>query len=177
MTHVFIASCVASLVVNPLFVLKTRFQTTAVLTDAPQVTYRRLIQNIASGEGVRGFFKGNLVAQVKNTQMVIQMPLFDYLQTAEWNPLGSSNFVMIDRTFVSGVIAKTVASCVIYYPIDSIRTNIRNEVKTQSLYNTIQQIYGRPGGIINFYRGVGVYWISAVPTFGIIMYAYEKLKN
>jgi hypothetical protein len=29
-------------------------------------------------EGIRGFYKGNLVAQFKNTQMVIQMPLFDY---------------------------------------------------------------------------------------------------
>lgn len=180
---VFGSSLVASVAVNPLFVFKTRFQTSVLQQKLdgtpkhPNLTYKKLIQDIASKEGIRGFYKGNLVAQIKNTQMILQMPLFDYFNSAPWNPLEKSNFVLVDRSFVSGVVAKTIASCMVYYPIDCVRTNLRNEVENCSIAHIVKKIYKRPGGLVNFYRGVGVYWISAVPTFGVIMYAYERMQT
>lgn len=183
MSFIFASSTLASMTVNPLFVFKTRFQTSVLKKNPdgslkhPNLKYSGLIKNIWEGEGIRGFYKGNLVAQIKNTQMVIQMPLYDYFNSADWNPLGKHNIPLLDRSFASGVAAKTIASCVVYYPMDVIRTNIRDNVENKSISQTIKDIYARPGGVLNFYRGVGVYWISAVPTFGMIMYVYDKLQK
>ena len=105
------------------------------------------------------------------------MLLVDYFMEAPWNPLQSSNFVLADRAFVAGVAAKTIASCVIYYPVDVIRTNIRDNVENKSISRMIREIMARPGGLLNFYRGVGIYWISAVPTFGLLTYGMNKLQK
>ena len=183
MQIIFASSSVASMTVNPLFVFKTRFQTSALQKNAngslknPNISYSSLIKNIFQREGIRGFYKGNIVAQVKNTQMLIQMPLYDSLNESEAVKTLAEKSLFLDRSFVSGVISKTVASCLVYYPIDSIRTNIRHDVENKSVLKIVKDIYRRPGGIRNFYRGVGIYWISAVPTFGIIMYSYEKLQK
>lgn len=180
---IFGSSLVSSMAVNPLFVFKTRFQTSVLKKNAygsvlhPRLSYATLISDIARKEGIRGFYKGNLVAQIKNTQMVLQMPLFDYFNSSPNNPLGKSNFVLLDRSFVSGVLAKSIASCLIYYPIDSIRTNIRDNIENKSILQITRQIYARPGGVLNFYRGVGIYWISSVPAFGVLMYFFDKFEK
>lgn len=180
---VFGSSLIASMAVNPLFVFKTRFQTSVLKKKTngelkySKLTYWRMAKDIARVEGLRGFYKGNLVAQIKNTQMIIQMPLYDYLNNHPLNPLEKSTIPILDRSFVSGVVSKTVASCMIYYPIDCIRTNIRDNIEHKSISNIVREIHKRPGGILNFYRGVGIYWLSAVPTFGMIMYIYEKAQK
>lgn len=182
MALVFGSSLIASTTVNPLFVFKTRFQT-SVLKKCPtsgqllypNLRYQTLGHDIIRNEGIRGLYKGNLVAQIKNTQMVIQMPLFDTLNTKL--PLGDSMFPLMDRSFMAGVIAKTVASCVIYYPVDTIRSNIRDQVANKSITTICKEISSRPGGLANFYRGVGIYWLSSVPTFGAIMYVYGRVKK
>lgn len=177
---VFGSSMVASMTVNPLFVFKTRFQTSVLKTKPdgtlkyPKMNYLKMAKDIARKEGIRGFYKGNLVAQIKNTQMIIQMPLYDYLNEHPGNPLKKNNFILFDKSFVSGIVSKTVASCVVFYPVDCIRTNIRDNVQNKSIAQIVKQIYSRPGGALNFYRGVGIYWLSAVPTFGTFMYLYES---
>lgn len=184
MGTIFVSSSVASMIINPFFVFKTRFQTSVMKKNPngtlkyPHLTYKSLITDMANQEGIRGFYKGNLIAQFKNTQMMIQMPLYDFINNNEtMNTLfGKNNIMFLDKSFLSGVAAKTVASCLIYYPIDSIRTNIRDNVENKSIAKIVKEIYQRPGGLLNFYRGVGIYWVSAVPTFGTIMYIYEKLS-
>ena len=57
------------------------------------------------------------------------------------------------------------------------RTNLRSNVANKSIMQIVRDIYGRPGGIANFYRGVVIYWISAVPTFGVLMYMYENSEK
>jgi hypothetical protein len=145
----------------------------------PNLTYKSLITDMAKQEGIRGFYKGNLVAQFKNTQMMIQMPLYDFINNNQlMNSLfGKNDIIFLDKSFLSGIAAKTVASCLIYYPVDTIRTNIRDNIENKSIAKIVKDIYQRPGGFINFYRGVGIYWVSAVPTFGTIMYIYEKLQT
>lgn len=167
MASVFIASLTGSMAVNPLFVFKTRFQTSVLKEPGTgqKITYVGLARDIYQKEGIRGLYKGNFVAQIKNTQMVIQMPLYDYLNS------------QLQQPFVCGVLAKTIASCVIYYPIDAIRTNIRDTVENKSIVQTIRTIYKRPGGILNFYRGVGIYWLSAVPAFGLLVTLFEKMEK
>jgi solute carrier family 25 folate transporter 32 len=179
---IFASSLTASMTVNPLFVYKTRFQTSVLKKNPdgslkyPKMTYSGLVKDVWKYEGIRGLYKGNLVAQIKNTQMVPQMFLYDYFKNAHWNPLEDNNIMLIDRAFVSGIGAKTVSSFV-FYPIDVIRTNIRDNVENKSILRIAKDVANRPGGLLNFYRGYGIYWFSAIPTFGLITYGYNKLQN
>ena len=168
------ASITASVIINPLFVFKTRFQTSVL--KGINVSYLQMAKDIIKHEGIRGFYKGNIVAQLKNSQMMIQMPLHDYINNHPLNPLQSSNVILFDRAFISGTIAKTVASCMIFYPMDVIRTNLRDQVQYKSISQITKEICSRPGGLLNFYRGVGIYWMSAVPTFGLTMFIYENVS-
>lgn len=163
-----------SVFTNPLFTLKTRFQTSA-LSQQTHIRYHNMVRDIFQYEGIRGFYKGWLLALIKNTQIMLQLPLYNYINDHPANPLNDHHIPLLDKSFISGVTAKTIASCGIYYPIDVIRTNIRNTVEKRSILQIILEIYKRPGGVTNFYRGVGIYWISAVPTFGFIMHFYKKL--
>lgn len=191
---IFGASLGASMTVNPLFVVKTRFQTSVLKKKKdgslkhPNIRYAPTIKNIWKNEGKRGpdgikrsgiygFYKGNFVAQIKNTQLIPQMLLYEFFNDADWNPLQDNHFFLFDKSFVSGVAAKTIASCIIYYPVDVIRTNIRDSTEVVSIPRIIREIAGRPGGLLNFYRGVGIYWMSAVPTFGLIAYGMKKLQT
>lgn len=181
---IFTASLVASMTVNPLFVLKTRFQTSVLKKNSngtlkyPNVRYPEMIKDLWKYEGVRGIYKGNFVAQIKNTQMVPQMLLYELLNEASWNPLQNNSLFLIDRSFLSGVAAKTLASCMIYYPVDVVRTNIRDKrEKKVTILQVVREIKARRGGYLNFYRGVGIYWLSSVPTFGLITYGMNKLEK
>jgi solute carrier family 25 folate transporter 32 len=180
---IFAASLTASMTVNPLFVLKTRFQTSVLKTNPDgilkyrNIRYSQMIKDIFRNEGFSAFYKGNFVAQIKNTQLVPQMLLYEFFNEWSLNPLSDSNLFITDRSFVSGVAAKTIASCVVYYPVDVIRTNIRDKTTRVSIPTIIKEIYNRPGGLLNFYRGVGVYWISAIPTFGLITFGMNKLQT
>ena len=173
---IFAASLGASVTVNPLFVVKTRFQTSVLMPGAGSLRYLEMIKNIFRNEGIGGFYKGNFVAQIKNTQLVPQMLLYEFIRDSSLNPLYDSNLFLIDRSFVSGVVAKTIASCIVYYPVDVIRTNIRHKTVHVSIPEVIKEVYRRPGGFLNFYRGVSVYWVSAIPTFGLITFGMNKLQ-
>lgn len=176
------ATTVASVIVNPLFVFKTRIQTSVLKKNIdgslqyPKPSYTEMARNIFLKEGIRGFYKGTFVAQLKNSQMMIQMPLHDYIKNHPSNPLDKSNIIIFDRAFVSGTISKTITSCLLFYPMDVVRTNLRDQVEYKSILQITKEIYKRPGGFLNFYRGVGTYWLSAVPAFGLTMFVYESIS-
>jgi hypothetical protein len=179
---IFASSLVASMTVNPLFVYKTRFQTSVLKKNLdgslkyPNMSYTSLVKDVWKYEGIRGLYKGNFVAQIKNTQMVPQMFLYDYFVNTSLNPLSDNNLMLLDKAFVSGIAAKT-GSSFMFYPIDVIRTNIRDNVENKSIFRIAKDISNRPGGLLNFYRGYSIYWFSAIPTFGLITYGYNKLQN
>jgi hypothetical protein len=179
---ILVSSLVASMTVNPLFVYKTRFQTSVLKKNPdgslkyPNMTYKSLARDVWKYEGIRGLYKGNLVAQIKGTQMIPQMFVYDYFKSASWNPLKENHIMILDRAFMAGIAAKTISSFM-FYPMDVVRTNIRDNVENKSILRVVKDVAGRPGGVLNFYRGYGIYWVSAIPMFGMFTYSYDKIQK
>jgi len=154
---------VATLTTNPLWVLRQRMQT-ELLKDKNN-TYRQLVRELYVESGINSFFRGAGITLVKNVQMALLLPMFDRLRKNQiWE--GQSPFV---AAVLSGAFAKIVSSTIVY-PLDVIRTNIRYiEAPYVTVGSVTKQIYQRPGGMSNFFRGIGWYWIGSSLTFGIMM--------
>jgi solute carrier family 25 folate transporter 32 len=156
-TNVFVASTAASLFTNPLFVLKTRFQSMShnhQLTNQ-RLSYFNLTKNIYQNEGIGGFFKGFGSSVANNTKLWIQFPLYDEMNKR------TNNVV------VSSMVAK-IASATIYYPTDLIRTNQRNLKESKSMLEVGKSIY-KANGIKGFYSGVLLYNLISIPAFVVMM--------
>lgn len=158
-----VAGTIGVVATNPLWVLRTRLQAESIVADKEPIKYRNFFTRIIQKEGFLSLYKGTPITLVKNLQMGIQMPLYKLLkQDYEVNPL------------IAGALSKLVSSSIVY-PMDTIRTNVRTHRGTITYYTVIKDIHKRRGGILNFYRGVGIYWITQVPIFAITMGVFEKL--
>lgn len=172
-TDVMICSSGASLATNPLFVIKIRRQT-EILKQAnkphqprypyPNPSYPQLISNIIRYEGVRGLFKGYLATVLNNIKLGIQMPLYAYLKN------------QTDSPTLSSFTSKLVASSALY-PLDIIRTNIRDHSKEKlSLTEVTRKIYTNHG-LKGFFRGLILYQAVTCPNFMIMMISKEYLTT
>ena len=142
----YFASNVASVLSNPFFVLKTRHQLSQF------DTFRHIVRK----EGVGGCFKGLGITFLKNIELGIQLPVYDYLRKNE-----------IDLLFAS-VVSKLFATS-LSYPLDTMRTIQRSEKRIW----TILQLARQTG----LYNGYMFYIFRSIPHTMITFYIYENWKN
>lgn len=164
-TNVMVASSLASFVANPLFVIKTRFQTN------PNMKYNYLINNIYHYEGIRGFYKGFASTLINNTRLWIQFPLYDKIKI-ELDKNYSNKHINVT---ISSLLSKTISSS-IYYPTDLIRTNQRNTKNNINMYAVGKNIY-KTNGYRGFYNGALLYNMVSVPNFILLMIIREFVKS
>jgi solute carrier family 25 (mitochondrial folate transporter), member 32 len=158
---------------NPLWVLRTRFQTEVLRNE--HLTYPKLVNKMLTQGGVKTFYRGTGVTLIKNTQIILQFPLYEELKYICDTKYLGENSTTFERTLAymgSGALAK-IASSSLTYPMDVMRTNLRLEPPSTSWMQMIQKIHLRKGGYMNFYRGIGLYLVSSAPVFAITMGCYE----
>lgn len=158
---------------NPLWVLRTRFQTEILRNQ--HFTYPSLVRKMMSEGGFRAFYRGTGVTLVKNTQIIVQFPLYEELKhiyDTKYSRKDASTFEKTVAYMGSGAVAK-IASSSLTYPMDVMRTNLRLEPPSTSWLQMIQKIHSRKGGYLNFYRGLSLYLVSSAPVFAITMGCYE----
>jgi hypothetical protein len=160
-SNVMIASSVASFVTNPLFVLKTRFQTN--INGSARSTYFSLTQNIFKTEGLGGFYKGFVSTLVNNTKLWIQFPLYDKLKSET------------DNIVFSSIMSKIISST-LYYPTDLIRTTQRYLKDDVNILQASKNIY-KLNGLKGFYNGVILYNMISIPSFVALMVLREYIKE
>ena len=155
-TQYLAASGIGSIIANPLFVLKTRFQTLNLKrpVDAHK-SYAHLVQKIYRNEGLRGFYKGLTFSLINNTKITIQFPLYDTLIEQGYGVL------------YAALISKTV-STTIFYPFDLFRIIQRNSPKKLKILGIAKKVYSTHG-LRGFYKGVMLYNLTSTPNFVIMM--------
>ena len=156
-----IAGTLASTIVNPLFVLKTRKQS-EIFRGSQNVNYSNLIANIARNEGIFGFYKGVNVTIFSNFKLGLQFPVYDFL-------MEKTN----QSIFISSCFSKLLANS-IFYPADIIRTQQRESTQKLSIRNIASLIY-RKQGIIGFYKGMMLNNCTSGPNFLLLMLIKDYL--
>jgi solute carrier family 25 folate transporter 32 len=173
----FIAASGASIITNPLFVIKIRVQTT-ILKDKKNVhtTYIKLVKSIYKFEGLNGFYKGLASTLTSNLKMGFQMPLCDFLKEKYLfsKYLQNNNYDRLN-TISSYVIGKLSCST-IFYPLDLIRTTQRASECNVSMKYAFKTIYDTYG-ICGLYRGAILYNLVTGPNFVIMMLIKDELMK
>jgi hypothetical protein len=154
-----VCGLVGSLIANPLYVLKTRFQ-----ARTNTQTYFKMAFDMYKNERFTQFFAGYPSTALNNLKLGIQIPLYDYLKDNKQL-----------NTFYSAGISK-FASTTLFYPLDIIRTLQRNSSETLSILKASKVIY-KQNGLAGFYRGVVLYNFYSTPNFIILMYATDFLRK
>lgn len=156
----YINAIVASLIVNPLFVLKIRFQLESI--NNRNYNYHKLIKNMYRREGLISFCKGFPSCILYNIKLAILFPLYD-----EINKHTSS-------VTLSAIISRTLSSS-LFYPFGIIMTNQRDSRKKLSILDVSKQLYRRYG-ISGYFKGVGINNLVSVPNFVIMMTIRDYLN-
>lgn len=152
----YLAGNAASLVSNPLFVLKVRMQTS-------KMSYAETIRSIYKTNKIAGFYSGFPATAVNNLKLGFQFPLYNFLKNST------------DNIGLSSGLAKGLVTSVMY-PMDLVRTYQRsNKGSGMSILNIIKKLY-KENGLKGLYRGVLLYNCVSVPQFIIMMYVVESLK-
>ena len=152
------SASLASSIVNPLFVLKTRMQTSEVKTSAVAI-----IKQLYKENGLKSAYKGLPSSIGNNVKLGIQFPLYDYLKSSTDSVLFSSMF--------SKLIAATI-----FYPLDLVRVNQRNSPDVLTIKEVCNSIYNNHG-VRGFYRGVLLYNMVSTPNFVLMIFIKETLEK
>lgn len=153
-THALGGSYIASIITNPLYVLKTRYQ-----TENNNNTIRKIFYN----EGIQGLFKGLNATLINNTKLGIQFPLYDYMRNKDISVLWAS--------FWSKFITSTI-----FYPFDLVRSKQRDSVTSFGLIHGFKVVF-KNNGILGLYKGVSLYTLTTLPNFVLMMCFREYFKK
>lgn len=169
------------LLLNPLFVLKTKQQTQLVRSnrDAP-LKYTGLISSfrvILREQGVRGLYVGVVASMAGTPGAMLQMPLYEYLKRG---PYRQDNNVPPTHARVALASASSASFVnVLMYPIEVVRLRLQAQGysgTTSSNYNGVVHCFKKillDEGVQSLYRGLSTSLIRTVPQSAIGLSCYE----
>ena len=160
----FVAGLITRFVIAPLDVVKIRSQVT-------EVPLKGQIKSIFQKEGIWGFWKGNMSAELLyGSYALVQMTCYQRLK----KDLPPSNEFF--RNFEAGAIAGMIAT-VTTFPFDVLRTRFALQVVPvySSIYDAVKSILKEENyGLL---KGLGPSLIAIVPYMGITFASYEYYKK
>lgn len=177
-----VAAAVARVFVQPLDVLKIRFQLQVEplhhtnTVSSKYTSMWQAMQTIAREEGVRAFWKGHNPAQGLSVAYgVAQFWTYERLK-AEAKHLNVYAAHRDSTNFVCGAVAGAMANAVIT-PLDVIRTRLIAQDNRKGYTNTLHaaKTIMRSEGVRGLYRGIGPAMLQVAPLTGINFMAYNKL--
>lgn len=167
------------LLLNPLFVLKTKQQTQLVRAsrDAP-LKYTGLFSSfrvVWAEQGVRGLYAGTAAAMAGFPGAMIQMPLYEFLKRS-----GPEDPPSHGRVAVSSAVS---ASCVgiLMYPVEVVRLRLQAQnpssgpgVQYNGIIDAFRKIF-HTEGIQAFHKGLGTGLIRTIPQSAMALSCYETI--
>lgn len=149
----YVASVTASAVANPLYVIKTRQQTS-------QLSYWSIVRQL-NQSGPSAYFRGLPATSIANLKTAAAFPLTEALQ--KWMPAG------IPGVVGAAGMAKFACNSIVY-PLDMARVIQRASVAAEPLrmHDIFLRAYHQ-AGIRGLFRGFVAYNAVSVPNFAIMM--------
>ncbi|TYJ52146.1 hypothetical protein B9479_007271 [Cryptococcus floricola] len=185
------ASAITAMMTNPIWVVKTRVFGTAKNDPA---AYRGLwdgLTSIYAKEGLRGLYKGSLLAlvgvsngsiqfaayeEIKRRRTEVKKRLFE-LEGKTWGA-GDEKLSNIEYILASG--SSKLVAIALTYPYQVVRARVQNFSPTPTLPKTpplphlISSIF-RQEGFLAFYKGLGTNALRILPGTCTTFVVYENL--
>eukprot|EP00600_Ochromonadales_sp_CCMP1393_P005782 CAMPEP_0174957456 /NCGR_PEP_ID=MMETSP0004_2-20121128/2081_1 /TAXON_ID=420556 /ORGANISM="Ochromonas sp., Strain CCMP1393" /LENGTH=312 /DNA_ID=CAMNT_0016205565 /DNA_START=36 /DNA_END=971 /DNA_ORIENTATION=- len=190
----FVAGITSNTIMNPLWMVKTRFQIMADTSVGQRAfkNYKEVASAIWHEEGPPGFFKGITASYVGCFEGAIQWIAYERLKTMLSRPRSnemqsfSSDSTMTHRTpspleyFLAAASSKCVA-VLATYPHEVVRTRLREQAtngafKYTGFMGTLRTI-AKEEGRRGLYGGMGIHLLRSVPNAAVMFLSFELVSS
>jgi len=166
-----------TLLTNPIFVVKTRMQTTA--GDKRLRGFMSETRELIRIEGVRGMYKGLLPALPLTCHAALHWTIFEYLKqlVSVWRHGDPTRPINATDTLLTASSSKLVAA-VLTYPLQVMKTCMQSQrgLSGLPLRQVILNIY-RMNGLRGYYSGFLPHLARTVPNSTLTLFFIERLSQ